>query len=209
MDPLTLMILAGVGAIGMFAMKSNSASASDGTVDVLSAPPAFLAASGSVFVNQNFNCDLLDVDPSAQGGNYKRDYDDYFAQASVETGVPWALIKAHAIAESSLVPNASLTEPNGRKSYGLMQVLWWPSSQRFANWGYGDDKIGDGSILYDPGVSAYLGAMVMQDNLSRFGNLTDAINAYNTGVAASKRVAPFGYVDKVKKYYSALVGQAV
>lgn len=218
MDPVTLSILVAVAGLGLYAANAGafdglSISNDDGSTTTTNAtdpstlPPASLSA--GAFEVQPFGFPMIDVAPSNQGGRWKLDFDDAMMQASVQTGVPFALIKAHCIAESALVPSASRTEPNGRKSYGLSQILWWPNSNRFANWGYSDDKIGDGSILYDPTTCCYIGAMIMQDNLKRLGNLTDAINAYNTGVAASVRIAPLGYVDKVKGYYTTLVGTQV
>jgi len=152
---------------------------------------------------------LPDVRPENQGGNFKRDYDDVFYEVGSDYGVPFALLKAHAIKESSLNRSAFRQEPNGKASYGLMQVLWWPNSNRFKNWGYPDDLIRDGSLLYDPEVNVSIACEIILDNYSRLKNLRDAINAYNTGVKESVRIAPYNYVDKVLGYYSTIIGRTV
>lgn len=154
---------------------------------------------------------LSDVDASQQAGSFSKTYDESFEKASSITGVPFALIKAHAIRESSLNPKAyHFDNPKSGASYGLLQVEWIEGSNRLAIYGaqYSADSINDGSVLYDPDTSALLGAYIMRDNLNRSGfSLRDAINAYNTGVAESKRIAPANYVDDVLGYYYQLLGQ--
>lgn len=152
---------------------------------------------------------LPDVAPENQGGNYNRNYDDVFYSVGQTYGVPFALLKAHAIKESSLNHRAFRQEPNGKASYGLMQVLWWKNSSRFKAWGYSDDEIGDGSLLYDPEVNVAIACEIILDNYSRLKNLRDSINAYNTGVKESVRVAPYDYVNKVLNYYSTIIGRQI
>lgn len=153
--------------------------------------------------------DLPDVRPESQGGNYSRAYDDVFYEVGQSYGVPFALLKAHAIKESSLSASAFRQEPKGKASYGLMQVLWWQNSNRFNNWGFSDDMIRDGSLLYDPEVNVSIACEIILDNYRRLKNLRDAINAYNTGVKESVRVAPYDYVNKVLGYYSTIIGRTV
>ena len=155
-----------------------------------------------------------DVLPENQGGSWDIQFDGSFQRSGQKNGVPFALLKAHAIRESALDPNAIRNEPATSSrppsaSYGLMQILWWKSSNRFARYGYSDDFIGDGSVLYNSEVNTDIAAHLIKENLNRFGNLRDAINAYNTGVAESVRVAPNNYVDDVLSYYSTLVGSSV
>lgn len=155
-----------------------------------------------------------DVDPTNQGGPFSIEFDNAFGIARDRVGVPFALLKAHAVRESAMDPHAIRNEPaSGSRppsaSYGLMQILWWPQSNRFAKYSYSDDFIGDGSPLYDPTVNATIAAHIIKDNLNRFGNLRDAINAYNTGVAEATRAAPNNYVDDVLGYYSTIVGSTV
>lgn len=149
---------------------------------------------------------LVDVTPDDQQGQWKLDYDKSLYRASESTDVPFAVLKAHAIRESALKAAAYRLEPTGKASYGLMQILWWKNSGRFTKWGYSDDDIGDGSLLYDANVNCFLGAKIWRDNWDRMQNLRDTINAYNTGVVESKRVAPGNYVNDVLKYYSEIVG---
>lgn len=166
----------------------------------------FFLASKQLVSNSN---DLPDIDPSDQGGSFDCAYDDTFYQVSIAKGVPFALLKAHAIRESSLNPKAYLQEPSGKASYGLMQILWWKNSNRFADYGYSDDQIGDGSLLYNPDINTIIAAEIILANLRDFGNLRDAINAYNTGTSEAKHIAPHNYVNDVLKYYSTLIKGSV
>ena len=151
---------------------------------------------------------LPDILPDNQHGVYKRDYDDFFYQQGLEFGVPFALMKAHAIRESSLKPGSFLSDSRGG-SYGLMQLSWGPGNERFKSYGYSAAKIGDGQLLYDPYTNTFIAAQLIADNLRRFGNVKDAINAYNTGVAYSTRVAPANYTEDVLNYYSTLIGRKI
>lgn len=204
MPILLLLLIGGAGAFVLMKGSSSSASETD-------AVPTFLSTdSGASITTGGF----ADVDPGSQGGTWKIDFDSSFKKASDQLQIPFALIKAHAIRESSLDSHAYRQEPaHGSRppsaSYGLTQILWWQGSNRFASYGYSDDYIGDGSVLYDPDVNSIIGASIMKENLNRFGNLRDAINAYNTGVAESEREAPNNYVNDVLSYYSTLVGESV
>lgn len=152
---------------------------------------------------------LKDSTPETQGGDYKKAFDASYKRASDLTGVPFALIKAHAIRESSQNPNAFVDESNGQAkregwaSRGLMQILWWPRSNRFAEFGYPDEALGsDGSVMFQPDINTEIAAKLIAKNLKACdGNLRDAINMYNTGVKESVRVAPHNYVDDVLGYY--------
>lgn len=149
---------------------------------------------------------LPDIDPTLQGGKYSRVYDDVYMWASKKHGVPFCLIKAHAYRESLQSANAYRQEPNGKASYGLMQILWWKNSNRFKDWGYPDDMIGDGSPLYDPYYNVDIACYIIVDNFRVHGNLRDAVNSYNTGRNEATRPAPGNYVDDVLKVYETLLG---
>lgn len=158
--------------------------------------------------------DLGDVSAENQGGNYKRDFDFFFTLAADKYGVPFALLKAHAIMESSLKANAFVNEnPTNRSdrqgwaSRGLMQVLWWPRSERFQKYGWPDSKLGDdGSKMFEPEVGIDIAAQLIRDNLNACrGNLRDAINMYNTGKKEAQFKAPNNYVDRVLQYYNTLI----
>jgi soluble lytic murein transglycosylase-like protein len=149
---------------------------------------------------------LPDVDPLSQGGGFGTKYDTAYVAARDKNGVPFALLKAHALRESLQNAEALRVEPSGKASYGLMQILWWPNSSRFADWGYPDDQIGDGSLLYDPIINVDIASKIILDNWqSTGGNLRDTINMYNTGVKESRRKAPGNYVDDVIGNYNALI----
>lgn len=194
-----------LGAAGFLAVsQSKNGVASTPTV-----------ADGSAITRDNpFN--LPDVDSSQQKGVYIRDYDDSFEKASAQTGVPFALLKAHAIRESSLNPRAyHYDNPSSGASYGLMQVEW-NNNNRFDKYGFPDSVLGsDGSGLYDPDTSALIGASIIKDNLGwldkskSMQGLRDTINSYNTGTDESSHEAPANYVDNVLTYYSELIGQTV
>lgn len=190
----------------------------------LSAIGIFYLSSGEVteMITGKKLYDLPDVDPANQGGNYKDDYDVIFESVSKSTGVPFALLKAHAIQESSLNPRA-FTDENPQKtadrsgwaSRGLMQILAWPGTTRLVQFGFTSDDLfdsvqGDLGKLYDPYTNVKIGAAIIASNLrSCGGNLRDAVNMYNAGVKESVRKAPLGYVDKVLGYYSTLIGKDV
>lgn len=161
-------------------------------------------------VNMNRLFNLKDVDPGDQGGTWKRDYDFVFEAGADNTGVPFALLKAHAIMESSLNPKAYLDEnpqknPKriGWASRGLMQLLYWPNSTRFEKYGF---KSSTGNELFESIVNVEIGAKLIADNLkSCGGNIRDAINMYNTGKKESVFKAPHNYVDRVLSNYETLI----
>lgn len=180
-----------------------------------------LAASviGFAMVSQaNILKNLPDVAPADQGGGFDTEYDMFFSAAADSWGVPFALLKAHAIQESSLNPNAFLDENpqkdparQGWASRGLMQLLWWPGSERFQKFGYPDETLGTDALeLFDPHVNLTIAAQLVKANLIACrGNIRDAVNMYNTGKKEADLEAPNGYVDKVVGYYSTLVNKGV
>lgn len=168
------------------------------------------------FVTKGILYGLKDIDPKDQKGGYKTEYDIYFEAARDEFGIPFALLKAQSITESSLNKNAFLNEnPTNRAdrqgwaSRGLMQILWWPGSERWAKYGYPDKDLGvDGVRMFEPSINVRIAAQLIRDNLnSAKGNLRDTINMYNTGKTEAKFHAPNGYVDKVLKYYYKILGE--
>lgn len=170
-----------------------------------------LASKGSSSMKSNRLYGLSDVSPENQGGNYKRDFDVYFDAAADEFGVPFALLKAHAFRESSFNPKAfrdenpsKRTDRIGWASRGLMQLLFWPNSDRFAKYGFASSRNPDD--LYDPNLNIRIAAQLIRDNLKASnGNIRDAVNMYNAGVKESVRVAPHNYVDNVLSTYNTLL----
>jgi len=160
---------------------------------------------------------LPDIDPSQQGGTLKTDYDVFFESVADETGVPFALLKAHAYRESSLNPRA-FTDENPKKrtdrlgwaSRGLMQVLFWPGSTRLEKYGFSSDDLKGGDSLFDPYTCIKLGAFIIKDNLKACsGNLRDAVNMYNTGKKESQYQAPHDYVNRVISTYESIIKRSV
>lgn len=157
---------------------------------------------------------LPDVWPEDQGGNYSKEYDLFFEDIADKYNVPFALLKAHAIQESSLNPDAFMDENpkalearKGWASRGLMQVLWWPGSERLKPYGHPDSGLGPtGNGLFDPHINIDIGALIIKQNLhSCNGNIRDAINMYNTGKKEAQYQAPYNYVDKVLSNYKILI----
>lgn len=169
--------------------------------------------SGNDYMNRIYN--LEDVDPINQGGGFKKDYDPEIETAADLHRVPFALIKAHAIAESSLNPRAFRDEnpkkeikKEGWASRGLCQLLYWPTSSRFAQFGYPASALNNGEALFDPGINTDIAAQLIKSNLVACdGNLRDAINMYNTGKKEAQYKAPGGYVDKVLNYYNKIIAK--
>lgn len=174
---------------------------------------AILLFGSSAMASQEKLYGLKDIEPKDQGGGFKQDSDSSFTRASNLTGVPFALIKAHAIAESSLKPSAFRDESGGRAeragwaSRGLMQILWWPNSDRFKKYGYPDSVLGaDGGKMFEPDINTEIAAKLIRDNLNSVnGNLRDAINMYNTGKTEAQYKAPYDYVNKVISNYEKIV----
>lgn len=161
---------------------------------------------------------LPDIFPEQQGGSYKRDFDVIFEKHADRTGVPFGLLKAHAIQESSLKPRAFRDEnPSKRQdrlgwaSRGLMQLLAWPGTTRWAKFGFSQTQTEkDLDALYDPDLNIKLAADLIKANLVVCsGNLRDAVNMYNAGVKESVRKAPDNYVDRVVGYYSTIIKRTV
>jgi len=203
----------GVAIAGFLLIKPTESKASDGLLELT-----------PMKIDKTRLWGLKDIEPSQQSGGYKTDYDIYFEAAADEFDVPFALLKAHAIQESSLKDKAFRNEnPSNRAdregwaSRGLLQLLWAPDKNnslaknklydRFKKYGYSGDMIGNGDLLFKPEVNTRISAQLIRDNLkSCGGSIRDAINMYNAGVKESVRPAPEDYVNKVLKYYNKIIG---
>jgi soluble lytic murein transglycosylase-like protein len=196
-------IAIGVVVLGSFYLFSKKAETSDSSS---------FDANESDYIMRKYG--LKDIDPSIQGGKYKRDYDIYFKISADEFDVPFALLKAHAVAESSMNERAIRNEPDGSASYGLMQLLWKNNKSswmfnRFSSTGISGEKLSKNiEYIYDPLQNIKSAADLVSKNLDACkGNIRDAINMYNTGAKESVRVAPHNYTEKVLKYYNQILGE--
>ena len=170
---------------------------------------------------------LKDIEPLAQKGGYKTEFDFWFDHFADKHDVPFALLKAHALMESSLKETAFRDENPSKRadregwaSRGLMQILWAndlkndlvPSGKklydRFKKYGFPGEKLGTGEIMFKPEVNIDIAAQLIKDNLKSVGgNLRDAVNMYNAGVKESVRKAPHDYVNRVLNYYNKILGE--
>jgi peptidoglycan DL-endopeptidase CwlO len=119
-------------------------------------------------------------------------YDDLFRQAAAEFGVPAALVKAVARAESSFNPQTV----SHAGAQGLMQLM--PATAR--SLGVSDP--------FDPAEAIRGGAKYLSFHWKRFdGDLDKVIAAYNAGGGAVERhggIPPYAetqaYVPRVRQY---------
>lgn len=210
MNPFFLLVMFALGGLALYESSGVAETALNLVSNSSGDGPAIM---------RNNPWNIPDVDSANQSGTYSTTYDENFEDASGATGVPFALIKAHAIRESSLSATAyHFDNSTVGASYGLMQVEWIAGSNRFSKYGFTDAQIGDGSLLYDPATNALIGASIIKDNLNwlmpggvfKAGavSLRDVINAYNTGTIESKIEAPANYVNDVIAYYTTLIAQS-
>jgi soluble lytic murein transglycosylase-like protein len=109
--------------------------------------------------------------------------------AAAHHAVDPALLHAIAVVESGLDPRAvNRANANGSRDIGLMQInsAWLPALSR---WGITEER------LYEPCISAYVGAWILAGNIARHGRTWRAVGAYNA-VTPSRQLA---YVRRVQK----------
>lgn len=109
--------------------------------------------------------------------------------AATHHSVDPALLHAIAVVESGLDPRATnRSNRNGSRDIGLMQInsAWLPALKR---WGITEEK------LYEPCISAYVGAWILAGNIARHGRTWRAVGAYNA-VTPSRQLA---YVRRVQR----------
>jgi soluble lytic murein transglycosylase-like protein len=111
-----------------------------------------------------------------------------------------ALIKAHIKAESNWDVNASRYEAHkADASWGLMQLLLVT-----ARGVLGDPNLSITQLI-QPRVNIEAGTKFILSNLNRFGNMRDAIAAYNAGsprLGTDGKYVNQAYVDKVTNNYN-------
>lgn len=105
-----------------------------------------------------------------------------------------ALLKAIALQESGLNPLAVNQNSNGTKDRGLLQIndIWLPKLKKFG--------ISE-SDLFDPCVSAYVGAWVLAQAIAKHGPTWRAVGAYNAGSSPKREAARARYAQKIMKRY--------
>lgn len=120
---------------------------------------------------------------------HRHDVTGCLAAAAAHHAVDPALLHAIAVVESGLDPQAlNRANRNGSRDIGLMQInsAWLPVLKR---WGITEER------LYEPCISAYVGAWILADNISRHGRTWRAVGAYNA-VTPSRQLA---YVRRVQR----------
>lgn len=117
-------------------------------------------------------CALWVFHVSAQAGDLER----CFESAAERYGIAAALLRAIAVAESGLRPNALGRNPDGSWDVGLMQInSWWlPTLAR-----YGIRE----ADLWEPCLNVQVGAWILAWNIARYGYTWEAVGAYNAGTA--------------------------
>lgn len=119
----------------------------------------------------------------------RHDVKGCLAAAAAHHAVDPALLHAIAVVESGLDPRAlNRANGNGSRDIGLMQInsAWLPVLKR---WGITEER------LYEPCISAYVGAWILADNIARHGRTWRAVGAYNA-VTPSRQLA---YVRRVQR----------
>ena len=126
--------------------------------------------------------------------------DDLLKKWGAVHGVEWQLLKAIAIKESRLNPNAVSTADN--ESIGLMQVLCRPDGQGGCSNNLNVDgwRIATRKKLFDPDFNIRIGAQILAWNIRSY-RMPRAIAVYNRWAERRSPVAgPFenqSYVDAV------------
>jgi hypothetical protein len=131
-----------------------------------------------------------------------RDFGPIILQASAEIGVPAELIVATIATESRGNPDAMRTEPDGRKSVGLMQTLLGTASEVLGR------EVGE-EELRDPGLSIEAGSRYIRQQRPRTDFEPPLVAAaYNAGSLrenAGNRWhlhATAEHVDRFVKFYN-------
>lgn len=125
--------------------------------------------------------------------------DPIISEMGTKYNVEPALIKAHIKQESNWDVNASRFEAHKNDaSWGLMQLLLATAKEVLGNPNLTITQ------LIQPRVNIEAGTKFIAYNLRRFGNMRDAIAAYNAGsprLNAQGKYVNQEYVDRVTKNY--------
>ena len=95
-----------------------------------------------------------------------------FEEAGARHGIAPVLLQAIALQESAMQPHALNRNRDGSFDMGLMQInsRWLPTLARY---GIAPEQ------LWDPCVSAHVGAWILAGNFRRLGHNWEAVGAYN------------------------------
>lgn len=173
----------------------------DGTPMLTQSPPQNLDAQSRAEVYEDVDLWWRDVVPGATLPNgvpmpnldritNLDAYDDAFVAAGLNTGVPAALLKAVAVAESRMNPNA--VSPAGAR--GLMQIM--PATA--AHLGVADPL--------DPVQAIPGGARYLADQVRRFGSHELALAAYNAGPGAVSQYGGIPPYRETQTYVARVIG---
>lgn len=109
------------------------------------------------------------ADEQDNSNDYTSDYDPLFQKYGTQYGIDPSLLKAQAMQESSLNPNAVGPQTKYGKASGLVQLI--PSTAE--SLGVTDPN--------DPDQAIKAQAQLMAENVKRYGNIEDALHAYHGG----------------------------
>ena len=116
--------------------------------------------------------------------------------AAAKHGINYLLLRSIAEQESNFNPAAVGGNTNGSQDFVLMQInsTWLPTLKR-----YGVTQ----QALFNPCISADVGAWILADNFNRLGITWDTVGAYNA-ISPWKRVKyATGVYNKLVKYSNA------
>ena len=108
------------------------------------------------------------------------------------------LLRAIAIVESGLNPQAFHINRNGTYDIGIMQInnIHLPRLSKFG--------ITRKNLLNDPCVSIMTGAWILSEFIERSGYNWNAVGAYNAGLGKDRQYLRNAYIEKVAKQYHRL-----
>ena len=122
-------------------------------------------------------------------------YDHCFEDAGRRYDIDPTLLKAIAIQESSLNPDAQ----NGVGDKGLMQInpFWF---EKLASYGITPVHLEEACI------SANVGAWILATNFAQYGRGWNAVGVYHAGTSKAKEVKERAarYIEKIKRHYGRL-----
>ncbi|MBR9706077.1 lytic transglycosylase domain-containing protein [Candidatus Pacearchaeota archaeon] len=136
--------------------------------------------------------------------SYSTVYDDLYKKYSNHAGVDWKLLKAISINESSQrFTSVNEDEGRGRKSYGLMQILY-PDTLDFINDYYGYEYTRND--LLNPEINIFLASSYIRYLKTRYNKISDIIASYNAGSVIKRNGLYINqtYVNKILKVYRSI-----